>query len=138
MRHVGVAFSQQPCVGNWPTASLSVGICPSQSYRCDVAPAARRARVNVNAFMRNRAFSRYDPFNRGADSLAQALGTQLMTNWYLVWIEGLRGPEPQKWSSDALWGQLGRQDVIVRFPLTDEESRLPLNQLARRYPAPRE
>ena len=38
-----------------------------------------------------------------------------MTEWYLVWVEGLRGPEPQKWSSDALWGQLGRQDVIVRF-----------------------
>ena len=35
-----------------------------------------------------------------------------MTEWYLVWIEGLRGPEPQKWSSDGLWGQLGRQDVI--------------------------
>ena len=64
--------------------------------------------------------------------------TRLMTDWYLVWIEGLRGPEPQKWSSDALWGQLGRQDVIVRHPLTDQEARLSLNQLARRYPAPRE
>ncbi len=62
----------------------------------------------------------------------------MMTEWYLVWIEGLRGPEPQKWSSDALWGQLGRQDVIVRFPLTDQESALPLSQLARRYPVPRE
>jgi hypothetical protein len=62
----------------------------------------------------------------------------LMTEWYLVWIEGLRGPEPQKWSSDALWGQLGRQDVIVRYPLTDQESRLSLEQLTRRYPAPRE
>jgi hypothetical protein len=64
--------------------------------------------------------------------------TQPMTEWYLVWIEGLRGPEPQKWSSDALWGQLGRQDVIVRFPLTDQEARLPLAQLIRRYPAPQE
>jgi hypothetical protein len=61
-----------------------------------------------------------------------------MTDWYLVWIEGLRGPEPQKWSTDALWGQLGRQDVITRFPLTDQEARLPLDQLAMRYPAPRE
>ena len=33
-----------------------------------------------------------------------------MTEWYLVWIEGLRGPEPQKWSSEGLWGQLGRTD----------------------------
>jgi hypothetical protein len=61
-----------------------------------------------------------------------------MTDRYLVWIEGLRGPEPQKWSSDALWGQLGRQDVIVRFPLADHEAELPLDQLVKRYPAPRE
>ncbi|HLG80493.1 MAG TPA: hypothetical protein VKY22_05720 [Bradyrhizobium sp.] len=61
-----------------------------------------------------------------------------MTEWYLVWIEGPRGPEPQKWSSDALWGQLARQDVIVRYPLTDQEAKLALDQLTRRYPAPRE
>ena len=41
-----------------------------------------------------------------------------MTEWYFVWVEGLRGPMPQKWSSDGLWGQVGRQDVIVRFTLT--------------------
>ena len=23
-----------------------------------------------------------------------------MTEWYFVWVEGLRGPMPQKWSSD--------------------------------------
>jgi hypothetical protein len=61
-----------------------------------------------------------------------------MTEWYLVWVEGLRGPEPQKWSSDALWGQLGRQDVIVRFPLADREADLSLDQLAKRHPVPRE
>lgn len=59
-----------------------------------------------------------------------------MAGWYLVWIEGPRGPEPQKWSSEALWGQLGRQDVIVRFALTDEEAKLPLDQLARLHPPP--
>ena len=59
-----------------------------------------------------------------------------MTEWYLVWVEGLRGPEPQKWSSEGLWGQLGRQDVIVRFPLTDREAHLPLDQLARLHPVP--
>jgi hypothetical protein len=61
-----------------------------------------------------------------------------MTEWYLVWVEGLRGPEPQKWSSDALWGQVGRQDVIVRFALTDREAKLPLDQLAKLHPVPRE
>ena len=61
-----------------------------------------------------------------------------MTEWYLVWVEGLRGPEAQKWSSDALWGQLGRQDVIVRFPLTDREAGLTLDQLMKLHPVPRE
>jgi hypothetical protein len=60
----------------------------------------------------------------------------LMTEWYLVWIEGPRGPEPQKWSSEGLWGQLGRQDVIVRFALTDQEAKLSLDQLARLHPVP--
>jgi hypothetical protein len=59
-----------------------------------------------------------------------------MTEWYLVWVEGLRGPEPQKWSSDGLWGQLGRHDVIVRFPLSDGEAGLSLDQLARLHPVP--
>jgi hypothetical protein len=59
-----------------------------------------------------------------------------MTEWYFAWVEGLRGPAPQKWSSDGLWGQVGRQDIIVRFALTDEESRLSLDQLARLHPIP--
>ena len=59
-----------------------------------------------------------------------------MTEWYLVWIDGPRGPEPQKWSSDGLWGQVGRQDVIVRFTLSDEERHLSLDELARRHPIP--
>jgi hypothetical protein len=61
-----------------------------------------------------------------------------MTEWYLVWVEGLCAPEPQKWSADAFWGQLGRQDVIVRFPLTKEEAKLSLAQLASLHPAPRD
>jgi len=59
-----------------------------------------------------------------------------MTEWYLVWIEGPRGPEPQKWSSEGLWGQLGRQDVIVRFPLTNNEAKLSLDRLAQKHPIP--
>ena len=61
----------------------------------------------------------------------------VMAEWYFIWVDGLRGPEPQKWSSDALWGQLGRQDVIVRLPLTDREAALSLDQLARLHPVPR-
>jgi hypothetical protein len=59
-----------------------------------------------------------------------------MTAWYFVWVEGLRGPVPQKWSADALWGQLGRQDVIVRFALDDREAQLSLDQLAKLHPVP--
>ena len=59
-----------------------------------------------------------------------------MTEWYFVWVEGLRGPVPQKWSSDGLWGQVGRQDVIVRFTLDDAEAHLSLDELARRHPIP--
>ena len=32
--------------------------------------------------------------------------------------------------------QLGRQDVIVRFPLTEKEARLSLDELARVHPVP--
>jgi hypothetical protein len=59
-----------------------------------------------------------------------------MAEWYFVWVEGLRGPMPQKWSSDGLWGQIGRQDVIVRFSLTDREAELSLDELAKRHPIP--
>ena len=67
---------------------------------------------------------------------SSSLWTLPMTEWYLVWVEGLRGPEPQKWSSDGLWGQLGRQDVIVRFPLTASEAKLSLDRLAQKHPIP--
>jgi hypothetical protein len=59
-----------------------------------------------------------------------------MTQWYFVWVEGPRGPEPQKWSSDGLLGQLGRQDVIVRYELTEREAKLSLDELARLRPVP--
>jgi hypothetical protein len=74
----------------------------------------------------------------GKNTSASDPGTKScsMTEWYFVWIEGLRGPVPQKWSSDGLWGQVGRQDVIVRFPLSDQEAHLTLDELARRHPIP--
>jgi hypothetical protein len=61
-----------------------------------------------------------------------------MTQWYLVWIEGLRGPEPQKWSQEAFWGALSRQDILVRIALSEREAELPIEQLARLHPAPRD
>jgi hypothetical protein len=64
--------------------------------------------------------------------------TSLMTDWYFVWVEGVRGPAPQKWSADALWSQAGRQDIIVRFPLTDREAKLSLDELAKVHPIPGE
>ncbi|MGY3606022.1 MULTISPECIES: hypothetical protein [unclassified Bradyrhizobium] len=61
-----------------------------------------------------------------------------MTQWYFVWIEGPRGPVPQKWSTEGLWGQVARQDVIVRFTLTEREAALSLDELARLHPVPEE
>ena len=61
-----------------------------------------------------------------------------MTQWYFVWIEGPRGPVPQKWSTEGLWGQVNRQDVIVRFALTDREAALSLDELAKLHPVPDE
>jgi hypothetical protein len=60
----------------------------------------------------------------------------MSAQWYFVWVEGPRGPEPQKWSSEALWGQLGRQDVIVRYEITEREAKLSLDELAKLHPAP--
>jgi hypothetical protein len=60
-----------------------------------------------------------------------------MAEWYFIWLDGPRGPEPQKWSADGLWAQLARQDVIVRFALSDREADLTLDLLAKLHPIPR-
>ena|SRR5947207_15179975 len=85
-----------------------------------------------------RAQGRRRLFNEAMAHLVpdQAPRGAAMTEWYFVWVEGLRGPMPQKWSSDGLWGQVGRQDVIVRFALSDAEVHLPLDELARLHPIP--
>lgn len=61
-----------------------------------------------------------------------------MTQWVFVWVEGGRGPSPQKWSPEGLWGQRERRDVIVRFALTEREAELSLDELARLHPLPPE
>jgi hypothetical protein len=75
-------------------------------------------------------------FNGAAAYLFRPAKGAVMTQWYFVWVEGARGPTPQKWSSDGLWGQIGRQDIVVRFSLSDREAELSLDELARLYPVP--
>jgi hypothetical protein len=82
--------------------------------------------------------SRLVPTNKRSLCRLLFMQARVMTQWYFVWVEGLRGPAPQKWCSDALWGQLGRQDVIVRFALTEQEAELSLDELAKRHPVPGE
>ena len=57
---------------------------------------------------------------------------------YFVWVRGLEGPEPQKWAAlDFGIGEWKRPLVLAWLELSDEERRLPLSALARRYPPPR-
>jgi hypothetical protein len=52
---------------------------------------------------------------------------------YFVWIRGLRGPEPQKWSQ--LEKQRGR-DYLKGWVIPPDQHRLTLDQLAALYPRP--
>jgi hypothetical protein len=57
---------------------------------------------------------------------------------FLVWVRGLEGPEPQKWMSlDFGIGDWRRPQVLAWLELPEEERRLSLSMLARRYPPPR-
>lgn len=56
---------------------------------------------------------------------------------YFVWVTGLYGPEPQKWARlDFGIGDWKRPHVLAYRPLLEDERRLPLSELARRYPPP--
>ena len=51
---------------------------------------------------------------------------------------GLEGPEPQKWvAMDFGVGDWKRPLVLAWLELPEDERRLPLSALARRYPPPR-
>ena len=52
-----------------------------------------------------------------------------------VWVRGMSGPVPQKWSSDV-WRQFTKVEILAEHKLSDEEWFLPIDQLAVRYPAP--
>lgn len=57
---------------------------------------------------------------------------------YFVWVRGLEGPEPQKWTAmDFGVGEWKRSLVLAYLELPESERHLPLSVLARRYPPPR-
>ncbi|GGF56412.1 hypothetical protein GCM10007301_15080 [Azorhizobium oxalatiphilum] len=58
-----------------------------------------------------------------------------------LWVRGLRGPEPQRWSEapDAHHNSQARLMIPGAIhPLTSTEAGLSLDELSRRYPAPQE
>lgn len=58
---------------------------------------------------------------------------------YFVWVRGLEGPEPQKWRTMDFGVNDWKRPMVVAFlALPEDERRLPLAELARRYPPPRE
>ena len=56
---------------------------------------------------------------------------------YFVWIEGLRGPEPQIWYDDDQKDGVGKsKKVLAKHDITDAD--LSMSHLALLYPAPTE
>lgn len=52
---------------------------------------------------------------------------------YLVWIDGLRGPEAQLWSNDII--KDGKPvETLKKHELTPLEANLSLDELKKRYP----
>ena len=57
---------------------------------------------------------------------------------YFVWVRGLEGPEPQKWTAmDFGVGDWKRPRVLAYLELPEDDRPLSLSALARRYPPPR-
>lgn len=52
---------------------------------------------------------------------------------YLVYIQGLRGAEAQKWAGDLTQNQKPIP-TLAKFELTPLEANLEINELKRRYP----
>jgi hypothetical protein len=51
-----------------------------------------------------------------------------------VYVRGLRGPEPEKWPSDAPAGVKVGKHVIAKIDLAPDLYALPIAELERRYP----
>jgi hypothetical protein len=54
---------------------------------------------------------------------------------YLIWIAGLRGPEPQLWPEKAVDGA-GKPKSVLATHTLDDYDRRSLRELAIAYPAP--
>jgi hypothetical protein len=58
----------------------------------------------------------------------------------LVWVQGTRGPTPQKWHTEFTSGTdrtaLNESNILSFHHLDNIEAELPLNTLARKYPPP--
>lgn len=61
---------------------------------------------------------------------------------HFVWARGVAGPAPQKWRDKPSRSQnhqdYWRVNLLASVQLDEEESKLSLDDLARRYPAPPE
>lgn len=53
---------------------------------------------------------------------------------YLVWIDGLRGPEAQLWSNGDMTRDGKSIETLAKHSLTPLEANLNLDELKRRYP----
>jgi hypothetical protein len=54
----------------------------------------------------------------------------------LVWVQGLRGPEAQKWLTPMLGANGKERPFLKKIPLKADEVDLPIRLLAKVYPAP--
>jgi hypothetical protein len=52
-----------------------------------------------------------------------------------VWLRGLRGPEPQRWT-DPTVGPDFEDRILAAVPISGEDLSVPLDDLIRRFPAP--
>ena len=58
-----------------------------------------------------------------------------MAEFVLVWVQGLRGPMPQKWDRDCFAAHPSKLPKLLdQQPLEDFEVDLSLDNLQRRYP----
>ena len=56
---------------------------------------------------------------------------------YFVWVTGINGPEPQKWTRlDFGFNDWRAAQVLAYRELSEEDRHLSLAALARRYPPP--
>jgi hypothetical protein len=53
---------------------------------------------------------------------------------YLVWLDGLRGPEPQIWFGKQTDGNGKDKKCLSIKELTPDETKIGIFELARRYP----